>query len=391
MAGSKYFTLLDIENAYWNIPIKEEDKDKTEFVTPFGSFRYEKMAFGLVGTPATFSKVMDAVLMGLRDVECLVYLDDILIFSATIPEHARQMRLVFERIQEANFKLGSAKCVFAAPKVTYLGHILSKDGISTNQSKVTAIWTFTRPKTARDVRAFLGLSGYYRSFIKEYAAINRLLTQLTKKDAKFEWTEAQQLSFDKLKTALTSDSVLAHPRFDLPFILSCDASNYAISAVLSQLQNGKERPISFASRMLNKAEKNYSTTDNELLAVVFGMQIHRCYLYGQKFKIVTDHAALNWLITVKNHQCAQLTRWVLKLAEYEFEIEHKPGKKHVNADCLSRHTASVKPERVELKKMSNLTEAGLTWEVVLEEQHKDSYCRGKVEDIEPQQELGFVL
>jgi hypothetical protein len=149
------------------------------------------------------------------------------------------------------------------------------------------------------VRAFLGLSGYYRSFIKDYAAISRPLTQLTKKEANFEWAEAQQLSFDKLKAALTSDSVLAHPRFDLSFILSCDASNYGISAILSQLQNGKERPLSFASRILNKAEKNYSTTHKELLAVVFGTQVHRRYLYGRKFKIVTDHAALKWLITVK--------------------------------------------------------------------------------------------
>jgi len=234
------------------------------------------------------------------------------------------------------------------------------------------------------VRVLLGLSGYYRSFIKDYAAISRPLTQLTKKDAKFGWAEPQQLSFDNLKVALTSDSVLAHPRFDLPSILSCDASNYAISAILSQLQNGKERPISFASRMLNNAEKNYSTTHKELLAVVFDTQVHRCYLYGSKFKIVTDHAALKWLITVKNHQCARLTRRVLKLAEYEFEIEHKPGKKHVNADSLSRHNASMKPEETTPTEMSGLTEVGLTREVVLEEQRKDAYCRGSVEDIAAQ-------
>ena len=215
MAGSTYFTLLDIENAYWNIPIKEEYEDTTGFVTPFGSFRCEKMAFVLSDAPAAFSKMMDAVLMGFRDVECLVYLDDILIISATVPEHARQMRLVFERIRDANFKLGIAKCVFAAPKVSHLGNILSKDGVRADQIEVTAIWNFPRPKTVRDIRAFLCLSGYYRSFIKDYTAISRPLTQLTKKDAKFEWAEAQQLSFDNLKTALTSDSVLAHPRFDL--------------------------------------------------------------------------------------------------------------------------------------------------------------------------------
>ena len=139
IVGSKYFMLLDIQNACWNIPIKEEDKDKAGFVTPFGRFRYEKMAFGLAGTPATFLKVMDAMLMGLRDVECLVYFDDLLIFSATVLEHARQMRLVSECIREANFKLGIAKCIFAAPKVSYLGHILIKDGVSSDQNKVTAI------------------------------------------------------------------------------------------------------------------------------------------------------------------------------------------------------------------------------------------------------------
>jgi hypothetical protein len=133
--------------------------------------------------------------------------------------------------------------------------------------------------------------------------------------------------------------VLAHPRFGQQFILSTDASDYAISAILRQLHNGKERPISFASRMLNTAERNYRTTQ-ELLAVAFRSQIHRCFLNGRKFKIITDHAALKWLITVKNHQCARLTRWVLKLTEYEFEIEHKAGMTHVNADSLSRHIVS---------------------------------------------------
>jgi hypothetical protein len=157
------------------------------------------MAFGLAGAPATYSKMMDATLMVLRDVECLVHLD-ILIFSATIPERARRMRLVFERTREANFKLGKAKCTFAAPKVSYLGNILSKCCDSPDQSKVTAIWNFPRPKTVRDVRAFWGLSGYYRNFIEEYAAISRPMTQPTKKDAKCEWSEAQQLVTDDRAT-----------------------------------------------------------------------------------------------------------------------------------------------------------------------------------------------
>jgi hypothetical protein len=296
MAGSRYFTLLNIENAYWNIPIREEDKDKTGFLTPFGSFRYERMAFGLSGAPSTFQHVMDAMLVGLRDVEILLYLDDLLIFTETIKDHVRPMRLVFDRVGDANFKLNVAKCTFAVPEVMYLGHVVNRNGVAPDPSKITAIKNFPQPRTVRDVRAFLGLSGYYRGFVRNYAAMNRTLTQLTKIDEKFMWTDLQQRAFDNLKADLTSDSVLAHPRFEQLFILSTDASDYPISTILSQLHNGKERPISFASRMLNAAERNYSTTQKELLAVVFGTQIYRCFLYGRKFKFVTDHAALKWLI-----------------------------------------------------------------------------------------------
>lgn len=391
MAGSKYFTLLDIENAYWNIPIREEDKDKTGFVTPFGSFRYERMAFGLSGAPSTFQRVMDAMLVGLRDVEVLVYMEDLLLFSETIEDHVRRMRLVFDRVREANFKLNVDKCTFAVPEVVYLGHVVSKNGVSPDPSKITAIKDFPQPRTVRDVRAFLGLSGYYRVFIQNYAAISRPFTQLTKKDEKFVWTKQQQQeAFDNLKAALTSDSVLAHPRFDQPFILSTDASDYAISAILSQLHNGKERPISFASRMLNAAERNYSTTQKELLAVVFGTQTHRCFLYGRKFKIVTDHAALKWLITVKNHQCARLTRWVLKLSEYEFEIEHKAGKKHVNADCLSRHIASATTEGDRKPLEDNVSNA-LTRETVFTAQQQDAHCMEIITKVRAGIEPGHVL
>ena len=272
MAGSRYFTLLDIESAYWHIPIHPDDKNKTGFITPFGNFCYERLAYGLAGTPSTFQKIMDITLMGLKDISALVYLDDILIFSDTIQEHAKRIKNVFDRIREANFKSNLEKCTFAAREVAYLGHIVSADGIMVDQGKVKAIKQFPLPKTVRDVRAFLGLAGYYRSFIKDFANLSKPLTLLTRKDTKFYWSELQQKAFDALKAALTSESLLAHPEFDKTFILSCDASNYAISAILSQDHNGKERPLSFASRVLNQHEINYSTTEKELLAVVFGVR-----------------------------------------------------------------------------------------------------------------------
>lgn len=168
--------------------------DKTGFITPFGSFRFERMAFGLSGAPSTFQSVMDAILVGLRDAEVLVYLDDLLIFSETIEDHVRRMRLVFDRVREANFKLNVAKCTFAVPEVVYLGHVVKKNGVAPDPSKITAIKDFPRPRTVRNARAFLGLSGFYRVFIRNYAAMSQPLTQLTKKDEKFVWTDLQQLS-----------------------------------------------------------------------------------------------------------------------------------------------------------------------------------------------------
>jgi hypothetical protein len=314
MAGSRYFTLLDTEFAYWYIPIHPDVKEKTGFVTPFGSFRYERLAHGLAGAPSTFQKIMDVILMRLKDICAFVYLDDILIFSDTIQEHARRVTMVLDRIREVQFKLNLDECTFAARELAFSGHLVSANGFSPDASKVEAIKSFPLPQTVRDVRAFLGLAGYYRTFIQNFAALSKPLSQLTRKDVKFCCSEPQQIFFDALKETLMSESVLVHPEFDKPFILSCDASNYAISAILSQEYEGKERPLSFASRVLNKHEINYSAAENGLLAVVFGVQTHRCFLYGRKFKIIIDHAALKWLITVKNHQCARLTRMVLKLS-----------------------------------------------------------------------------
>jgi hypothetical protein len=330
--------------------------------------------------------------MGLKDISALVYLDDILIFSDTIQEHVKRIKNVFDRIRDANFKLNLGKCTFAAREVAYLGHIVSTDGIMADEGKVKAIRQFPLPRIVRDVRAFLGLAGYYRSFIKDFADFSKPLTLLTRKDTKFYWSDLQQKASDALKAALTSESVLAHPEFDKPFILSCDASNYAISAILNQDHNGKESPLSFASRILNQHEINYSTTEKELLAVVFGVRTHRCFLYGRKFKIITDHAALKWLITVKNHQCARLNRWVLKLAEYDSDIQHRPGKKHINADVLSWHVATVvRKHEVSQETGKETAEPPLTKEQIGQALKEDEYCKQIVKALTAGESLSYFL
>jgi hypothetical protein len=199
-----------------------------------------------------------------------------------------------------------------------------------------------------------------------------------RKDTWFDWTEKHQEAFNQLRAALSSESVLAHPNFELSFILSCDASNYAIWTILSQKQNGKERPISFASRVLNEHEANYRTTHKEILAVIFYTKIHRCFLYGRRFQIITDHAALKWLVTVQSHQWARLTRWVLKLSEYDFEIIHKPGKKHISADVLSRHIAAV---QLVSETTSTTDDLDLTRDMLGREPRTDMYCQQQKENV----------
>jgi hypothetical protein len=213
--------------------------------------------------------------------------------------------------------------------------VITRKGIKADPDKIEAVKTFPSPNSTKELQSFLGLSNYYRRFIYQYADIARPLTKLLRKGVAFTWTPDCQEAMQKLKEALMSSPVLTYPDFRRPFVLSTDASNFAVGADLSQVINGEEHPIAYASRQLNTAETNYSTTEKELLAIVFGVTHFKCYLIGAKFQIVTDHAALKWLFSLKDPS-SRLLRWTLKLGEYNYEVTYKPGKKHLNADGLSR-------------------------------------------------------
>jgi hypothetical protein len=225
--------------------------------------------------------------MGLKGIDCLVYLDDIICFSATMEKHVKKLELIFKRLEQANFKIQPERCVFATDTVEYLRHICTPSGIRPDPNKVKAIKQYPIPKTVRDVRAFIGLAGYYRRHVRNFAEIAKPLTNLTKKDVPFEWTEEHQQALDMLKKILSTEPLLIYPDFFQPFIVACDASTKAIGAVLSQLKNGEERPIAYCSRQLNPAESKYSVTELELLAFIFATKQFRCYLYGRKFEMVT--------------------------------------------------------------------------------------------------------
>ncbi|KAM0735103.1 Retrovirus-related Pol polyprotein from transposon 17.6 [Formica fusca] len=346
LGNAKYFTTLDLASGYHQIPMAEQDEQKTAFSTPYGHYEFNRMPFGLKNAPATFQRLMNSILTGMQGLKCLVYLDDIVIYGASLEDHNKRLKEVLQRPRENNLKLQPDKCEFLRKEVIYLGHIISENGISPDPSKLTAIKEFPTPKKVKDIQSFIGLAGYYRKFIEDFSKIAKPLTKLTKKTEKFEWTMEQQNAFEILKERLMTAPVLMYPDFNQEFIVTTDASDYAIGAVLSQGKVGNDRPIAYASRVLSRAEQNYNTTEKELLAIVWAVKHFRPYVYGTKFKIVTDHKPLIWLFNV-NDPGSRLIRWRLKLEEYDYEIVHKAGRANANADALSRNVTKEAHETEE--------------------------------------------
>ena len=284
LAHARWFTTLDLISGYWQVAVHPDDREKNAFCTPNGLFEFKVMPFGLCNAPATFQRLMDSVLAGLQWSTCLVYLDDIIIVGKTFADHLNNLRQVFDRIRGAGLKLQPAKCVLCTHEVTFLGHIVSAAGITTDPSKTDKVTSWPTPTTKREVQQFLGLANYYRRFIKHFASIAKPLHRLTEKTASFKWTTECQTAFETLKHTLTSAPILAHPDYSKEFILDTDASAVGIGAVLSQVQSdGNERPIAYASRTLSKPERCYCVTQRELLAVVTFIKHFRPYLLGRSF------------------------------------------------------------------------------------------------------------
>jgi hypothetical protein len=344
VGGAKYFTTLDMKSGYHAIPMKKEDREKTAFVTPDGHFQYKVMPFGLTNAPSTYQKMITTLFAGKIWKNCLAYLDDVIIYTQTFDDHLEEIKEVFNLLREANLKLNPEKCVFAAKEVKYLGHIIAEKGITPDPSKVQAVMDFPRPTTVKEIRSFIGLSSYYRKFIKNFAQISGPIVKLTKKDQPYKWREEQEESFKQLKQALCDAPVLTHLMEECEVELHTDASGFGIGVVLVQKEAEGEKVLGYASRRLSKAEINYTITEKECLAIVYGIAQFRPYLYGRKFTIVTDHCALCWLTKVKNPN-GRVCRWSLMLQEYNYEVRYKTGRKHLDADCLSR--APIETEEVD--------------------------------------------
>ncbi|GFT17265.1 retrovirus-related Pol polyprotein from transposon 412 [Trichonephila clavipes] len=299
LSGHKWFSTLDLKSGYWQVEIHPEDREKQHSL-PAKDYGSSKSCRG-----------------------------------RTFEEHLQNIRKVLSKLSDANLKLNPSKCKFFQKEVNYLGHIISAEGVRTDPEKVSAVKNWKRPENLRELRSFLGLCTYYRKFVKGFSNIARPLHKLTESKQKFQWTKECEDSFLQLKEALTSSPILIYPQPDKPFILDTDASNESVGAVLSQEIDGQERVVAYWSKCLSKPERNYCVTRKELLAIVKAIEHFHHYLYGQKFLLRTDHASLTWLMNFRNTE-GQVARWIQRLNEYYFDIRHRKGSSHGNADALSR-------------------------------------------------------
>ncbi|CAN6723349.1 unnamed protein product [Malus baccata var. baccata] len=335
LAGYAFYCFLDGYSGYNQIVISPEDQEKTTFTCPFGTFAYRRMPFGLCNAPATFQRCMMSIFSDHVEKIIEVFMDDFSVFGDSFDSCLHNLSVILKRCVETNLVLNWEKCHFMVKQGIVLGHIISEKGIEVDKSKIDLVRHLPSPTSVREVRSFLGHAGFYRRFIKDFSKIAQPLCRLLQKEVAFEFTKECTESFKQLKELLTTAPIIVPPDWSLPFELMCDASDYALGAVLGQRKDKRPHVIYYASRTLNDAQLNYSTTEKELLAVVFALDKFRSYLIGTKVIVFTDHAALKYLLTKKEAK-PRLIRWILLLQEFDIEIRDKKGSENVVADHLSR-------------------------------------------------------
>ena len=370
MKGAQYFTKLDLKSAYNLIRIKEGDEYKTAFRTEFGHYEYLVMPFGLTNAPAVFQSFINDIFNEQINRYVQVYLDDIIIYSKTLEEHIQHVRTVLQLIIDNHLVAKLKKCEFHKSEVEFLGHIISREGIKTDPKKIEAVKNWPIPTTVKEVQSFVGLCNYYRRFISDFSKVAKPLHSLTKKNVNFKWTDECNKSFNLLKELLTSAPVLLCPDHEKPFVVECDASDYAIGGVLSQEGEDKAlHPVYYFSRTLNSAELNYSTTEKELLAIRQAFIDWRHLLQGAKYPITVYSDHRNLLFATKPQLLSQRqARWQEYFATFDFRIIYRPGKKNGKADVLSR-----RPDHL-LKVSKELSETSLLQPSQLEGFNDDKEC-----------------
>ena len=335
LVGNLWFSKLDCNNAYHQINVHPESRDKTAFRTRLGLFEYNKLPFGLCNAVSTYSRAIDLVLRGLNWKTVLAFLDDICVLGKSVSDHLNNLQEVFERFRYHGMKFKPTKCELFKKTMEFLGRQVSPNGVTITNHAIEVIRNWKKPTNVKQLQSFLGFCNFHRNFIKNYSEIAEPMFRLLKKKQQFSWGPEQNKSFQTLCEALISPAVLANPTRSGRMHLDCDSSSVAIGAELWQYQDGVKRVISYGSFALSKAQLSYCVTRLELLSVVRFCIYFKAALLSQEFTVTTDHFALKWLYNFKNLE-GQLARWVEVLSQFNMTIEHRPGKHHINADALSR-------------------------------------------------------
>ncbi|MEW8548166.1 MAG: pol polyprotein, partial [Candidatus Thiodiazotropha sp.] len=336
LSGSKWYNTIDLASGYWQIPLHPDSVKLTAFATPTrGLFHFLVMPFGLSNAGATFERLMERVLGNLQWVKCICYLDDVIIFGSDFKTTLENLRAVFSRLRAAKLKLKPSKCKFFQRRVAFLGHVATESGTECDPEKTAAIQNWPRPTNVKEVRSFLGLVNFYRSYIPQCASMAYPMNHLTRKHVKFKWDEKCEESFNALKRCLVTPPILAYPTRTGKFLLQTDASGQGIGSILSQEQDGREVVIAYGSKTLSKSQQNYCTTMRELYAVVYFMRYFKHYLLGRHFEVHTDHASLVWIKNFKDAE-GMLSRWLTIIDTFDFTICHRKGTHMQHVDALSR-------------------------------------------------------
>jgi hypothetical protein len=354
LGGAKYFSSLDLTSGFWQVPLDEESREYTAFVTQNGFYQWRRMPFGLCNATASFQRLMNKALVSVSNRHgnlVLCYIDDVLIATSTVEEHLIRLQEVFQCLRNAGLKIKASKCQFFETEVRFLGRVISDGQCAPDPNKVKAISDWRQPTTKAHVASFLGTAGYYREFIQSYSAIAEPLTRILRQGAEFEWKLPQQEAFDTLKARLTSEPVLRLPTDDGEYILDTDASDVAVGAVLQQRQtiNGEEKivVISYGSKTMSPAQRRYAPARKEMLALLTFIEQYSCFLTGRQFTVRTDCAALIWLITYSWKHNALAARWTARMQNFDFEVIHQPREKNKAADGLSKRTNAYETVRQE--------------------------------------------
>ncbi|GJX51526.1 reverse transcriptase domain-containing protein [Tanacetum coccineum] len=319
LAGNEYYCFLDGFSGYFQIPIDPNDQEKTTFTCPYGTFAYRRMPFGLCNAPGTFQRCMMAIFHDMIEKTMEVFMDDFSVFGSSFSTCLTHLEKMLKRCEDTNLALNWEKSHFMVKEGIVLGHKISKSGIEVDRAKIDVIAKLPHPTTVKGVRSFLGHAGFYRRFIQNFSKIARPMTHLLEKETPFYFSKECIEAFNTLKKNLTEAPILIAPDWNEPFELMCDASDFALGAVLGQRHEKHFRPIHYASKTMNEAESRYTTTEKEMLAVVYAFEKFRSYLVMNKCTVYTDHSALKYLFAKKDSK-ARLLRWVLLLQEFDFDV-----------------------------------------------------------------------